>query len=381
MINERLVCTILTLCIFLQNLADGNAENITHANTTRLCRNNCKMSSISFKQLFSLPSNCGSISSFYGCRVEIDVNYTRQTYTVSFSAYKEDDFDMFLVDYDYLVDEALYLTFYRNLFTNTVIFTCLTDDYCADSYVSIVVQQLIDSELILYELLPLYLINSIDNRTITCMNGTVDEMPCYGGFCESITQETVTWSHHTCDYPGELSVLTSVELTSLTTFFLKYEPENPITEHINDNKMTLICNVDLCNSQETRNRGKLILDRYNLAAFDFIRNDTTNTTTKTTTTMTTETLSTTTTTPSIYSSTSQEISTSTATATRSSLSSTTIFSTTQSSPDETSITSNCHQPDISDNDLQPWHIALIVIGVVVVVLFPVLGYLAYKKCK
>ncbi|CAF1137568.1 unnamed protein product [Adineta ricciae] len=273
--NERLTNIILIIYIFSQNFIGGNAQNMTHANTTRLCRNNCKMPSLSFQQSVSIPSNCGSVSSFYGCRVTIDVNYTRRTYSISFSAYEEDTFEMTSVDYDYSVDEALYLMFYRRIFTNTLIFTCLTDDYCADKYVSVVVQQLIDSESILQELLPLYLVNSTDNRTITCKNGTVDEIECYGGFCESITDGTTIWAHHSCNYPSELSVLSTVELTSIMAFFNRYQPENLDSNHINNDRVTLLCNVDLCNSVETRNRGNLILDRYNLAAFGFIKNDTT----------------------------------------------------------------------------------------------------------
>jgi hypothetical protein len=237
------------------------------------------MSAVSIQRPFSIPSNCGSMSSFYGCRVEIKVNYTHNTVNVKFSGHTEDSIEMYLVDYDYSIDEALDLAFYRDIFTTTVIFTCLTQDYCTDEYASVVVQRLIDSKSILYELLPIYLDKSLENRTITCINTTNDEIPCYGGFCESITQETVTtWSHHACGYPSELSVLSTTELTSLTAFFFKYEPENQVTEHVNDNKMTLLCNVDLCNSVETRGLGKLILDRYNEAAFNFSKNDATSTT-------------------------------------------------------------------------------------------------------
>jgi hypothetical protein len=275
----RSVCIILIVCISFRNLTLGSAENITHANTTRLCRNNCKLSSVPFQQPFLLPSNCGSVSSFYGCSVEIDVNYTRHTVTVTFSGHTEDSTEMYLVDYNHSVDIALNLAFYRNIFTSTVIFTCLTQDYCTDQYTSIVVQQLIDSESILYKLLPIYLDKSLDNRTITCINTTNDEIPCYGGYCESITEEIVSdWSFHECGYPSELSVLSTTELTSLTAFFVKYEPENSATDHVNNTRMTLLCNVDLCNSQETRNQGKVILEEYNQAAFDFIKNDTVTTT-------------------------------------------------------------------------------------------------------
>ena len=301
----RSVCIILIVCISLRNLTLGSAENITHTNTTRLCRNNCKLSSIPFQQSFSLPSNCGSVSSFYGCRVEIDVNYTRHTVTVTFSGHKEDSIEMYLFDYNYSVDEALNLAFYRNIFTSTVIFTCLTQDYCTDEYTSVVIQRLINSESVLYKLLPIYLDKSLDNRTITCMNTTNDEIPCYGGYCESITEEIVPWwSYHECGYPSELSALSTTELTSLTAFFVKYEPEMAANDHVNNNKMTLLCNVDLCNSPETRNRGKLILDEYNLAAFDFVKNDTVTTTTEP---LSSTTISQTTITTSIYSSSSQEL--------------------------------------------------------------------------
>ncbi|CAF0830414.1 unnamed protein product [Adineta ricciae] len=352
--NERLTNIILIIYIFSQNFIGGNAQNMTHANTTRLCRNNCKMPSLSFQQSVSIPSNCGSVSSFYGCRVTIDVNYTRRTYSISFSAYEEDTFEMTSVDYDYSVDEALYLMFYRRIFTNTLIFTCLTDDYCADKYVSVVVQQLIDSESILQELLPLYLVNSTDNRTITCKNGTVDEIECYGGFCESITDGTTIWAHHSCNYPSELSVLSTVELTSIMAFFNRYQPENLDSNHINNDRVTLLCNVDLCNSVETRNRGNLILDRYNLAAFGFIKNDTTIATT------TIEMIPSTTTSPSTYSTASPEISNAT---TRS----TTVLPATQSPTSQNTLTSSCTTPETSDNALQPWHIALIVIGSIVLV--------------
>jgi hypothetical protein len=274
----RLQCIILVVCISLQDLIFGNAEIITHANTTRLCRNECEMSSISFQRLFSIATNCGSVSSFYGCRIEIDVNYTRHTVHVKFSGYMEDSIEMYLVDYDYSIDEALNLAFYRNLFRSTVIFTCLTQDYCTDEYASIVIQRLIDSESILYELLPIYLDKSLENRTITCVNTMNDEVECYGGYCESLTYEVASWSYHDCRYPSESSVLSTTELTSLTAFFIEFEPENQLTEHINDNKMTLLCNVDLCNSPETRNLSALILDRYNTAAFDFSKNDTASTT-------------------------------------------------------------------------------------------------------
>ena len=277
--NIHLRCIMLVAYISLQNLPFASAANITHANTTRLCRNECTMSAVSIQRPFLLSSNCGSMCSFYGCRVEIKVNYTGNSVNVKFSGHTEDSNEMYLVDYDYFIDEALNLAFYRDLFTTTVIFTCLTQDYCTDEYASIVVQRLIDSKSILYELLPIYLDKSLENRTITCINTTNDEIPCYGGYCESITQETVTtWSHHACGYPSELSVLSTTELTSLTAFFFKYEPENEISEHINDNKMTLLCNVDLCNSVETRELGKLILDRYNEAAFNFTKNDATSNT-------------------------------------------------------------------------------------------------------
>jgi hypothetical protein len=115
---------------------------------------------------------------------------------------------------------------------------------------------------------------SLDNRTITCINTTNDEIPCYGGYCESITEEIVSeWSFHECRYPSESSVLSTTELTSLTAFFVKYEPENSATDHVNNTRMTLLCNVDLCNSQETRNQGKVILEQYNQAALNFVKND------------------------------------------------------------------------------------------------------------
>jgi hypothetical protein len=216
---------------------------------------------------------------FYGCRVEINIDYTRRNVNVIFSGHMEDSIEMYLVDYDYLIDEALNLAFYRNIFRSIVIFTCLTEDYCTDKYASIVIQRLIDSESILYELLPIYLDKSLENRTITCVNTSNDEVPCYGGFCESITQETVSWwSYHDCGYPSESSALSTTELTSLTAFFFKFEPENPNNDQITDNKMTLLCNVNLCNSQETRNLGKIILDRYNRAAFDLTENGTAPTT-------------------------------------------------------------------------------------------------------
>jgi hypothetical protein len=178
-----------------------------------------------------------------------------------------------------LIEEALDLAFYRNIFTSTVIFTCLTHDHCTDEYTSVVVQRLIDSGTILYELLPLYLDKSLENRTITCLNTSNDEIPCYGGFCQSITQETISWwSYHDCEYPSELSALSSTELTSLTAFFFKFEPENQLNDQVNDNKMTLLCNVDFCNGIETRKLAKLSLDRYNLAVFNFTMNSTTSTT-------------------------------------------------------------------------------------------------------
>ncbi|CAF1089417.1 unnamed protein product [Adineta steineri] len=94
-----------------------------------------------------------------------------------------------------------------------------------------------------------------------------------------MVQETITdWSFHDCVYPAESIVLSTTELTSLTAFFFQYEPENPSTEQVNDHKMVLLCNVDLCNSMETRNRGKLILDRYNEAAFSIFKSNTTTTT-------------------------------------------------------------------------------------------------------
>jgi hypothetical protein len=217
--------------------------------------------------------------SFYGCRVEIEVDYTLHDVNVKFSGHMEDSIEMYLVDYDYSIDEALNLAFYRNIFRSTVIFTCLTQDYCTDKYASIVVQRLIDSASILYELLPIYLDKSLENRTITCVNTSNDEVPCYGGYCESITQESVSWwFYHDCGYPSQSSALSTTELTSLTAFFIEFEPENQPNNQITDNRMTLLCNVDLCNSLETRNLSNLILDRYNRAAFDFTKNDTTPTT-------------------------------------------------------------------------------------------------------
>ncbi|CAF3777584.1 unnamed protein product [Adineta steineri] len=332
----RLMWIVVIGYLYLRNFSFGHAENTTHANTTRLCRNNCKLSSVAFQPSFTLPSDCGSISAFYGCRVEINVNYTRHTFAVTFSGYTENSIEMFEVDYDYFVDEGLNLHFYRNLFDSTVIFTCLTDDHCTDEYASIVIQRLIDSESILYELLPLYLDKSLANRTITCVNDTNDEVPCYGGYCESMIQETITdWSFHDCVYPAESIVLSTTELTSLTAFFFQYEPENPSIEQVNDHKMVLLCNVDLCNSMETRNRGKLILDRYNEAAFSIFKSNTT-TTTMTSLSSTTTTIPQTTSPTSIYSSSSPGLFTSAALTT--------------SSTDENILSSSKVLRDLSENE-------------------------------
>ncbi|CAF1186396.1 unnamed protein product [Adineta ricciae] len=227
----------------------------------------------------------------------------------------------------------------------------------------------IDMTIAQIKLLPLYLVSSMDNRTITCKNGTVDEMECYGGFCESITDGTTTWAHHSCNYPGELSVLSTVELTSITAFFNRYQPENPDSDHINNDKLTLLCNVDLCNSVETRNRGKLILDRYNLAAFDLIKNGTSITAT------TIEMIPSTTTSPSTYSTASPEMSNAT---TRS----TTDLPATQFPTSQNTLTSSFTTPETSDNVLQSWHIALIVIGsIVLAAMFAVSIYFAYRHFK
>ncbi|CAF1069813.1 unnamed protein product [Adineta steineri] len=109
---------------------------------------------------------------------------------------------------------------------------------------------------------------------------STDKKPKDGGYINaSYIHETITdWSFHDCVYPAESIVLSTTELTSLTAFFFQYEPENPSTEQVNDHKMVLLCNVDLCNSMETRNRGKLILDRYNEAAFSIFKSNTTTTT-------------------------------------------------------------------------------------------------------
>ncbi|CAF1068949.1 unnamed protein product [Adineta steineri] len=343
----RLTWIVVIGYLYLRNFILGQAENTTHANTTRLCRNNCRLSSVAFQPSFTLPSDCGSISAFYGCRVEINVNYTRHTFAVTFSGYTENSIEMFEVDYDYFVDEGLNLHFYRNLFDSTVIFTCLTDDQCTDEYASIVIQRLIDSESILYELLPLYLDKSLVNRTITCVNDTNDEVLCYGGYCESMVQETITdWSFHDCVYPAESIVLSTTELTSLTAFFFQYEPENPSTEQVNDHKMVLLCNVDLCNSMETRNRGKLILDRYNEAAFSIFKSNTTTTTMTSSSSLssTTTTIVQTTNPTSIYSSSSPELFTAT------SSSSFTSAALTTSSTDENILSSSKVLRDLSENE-------------------------------
>ncbi|CAF4021725.1 unnamed protein product [Rotaria magnacalcarata] len=207
--------------------------------------------------------------------VEIEVNYTGSTVNLKFSGHMEDSKEMYLVDYDYSIREELNLAFYRNIFTTKVTYICLIQDTCTNEYVSLVVQRLINSKSILYELLPIYLGTSLGNRTITCVNTTNDEIPCYGGYCERITEEIVPWwVYADCRYPSESSVFSTVELTSLTAFFYKFVPENSATNHENYNKMTLLCNVDLCNNLETSNRGKFIIDEYNQAAFDFPVNDT-----------------------------------------------------------------------------------------------------------
>lgn len=258
---------ILILCILSIFVSDSQSVN-----TTRLCRHECNVSNTSFSSQSSsnISSSCGEILLFYACRVTIRIDYTNKKLDVSFYGYDENSLEMYYVDYDYAIDQALEIAFYRNIYLNTVTFTCLTDDLCTDEYTSLVIQRLIDSESILYELLPIFLEKSIENRTIVCVNGSNDEIECFGGYCESMTQASVTtWSYHDCVYPSELSVLSTVELTSLTGYYLKYEPENPTNDQINDEKLTLICNVDLCNSVETRQRGAVIMARYNRAAFSF----------------------------------------------------------------------------------------------------------------
>ena len=138
----------------------------------------------------------------------------------------------------------------------------------------LLIQRLTHSESIAYELLPLYLDRSHENHTITCSNTTGNEISCYGGYCKSISQKPVaSWFSHDCGDPSESSVLSSKELISLTAFFFKFEPANPDENQVNDNKMTLLCNVNSYNSLQTRNKGKLILDEYNRAAFDFVQNN------------------------------------------------------------------------------------------------------------
>ena len=278
--KHRWPFSLLVGFLLVLNFCPNSVNAVGHANTTRLCRHNCRLSSLPFSSTFVVPSQCGQLNSFYGCRVEIEINYTRHSFNIHFTAYTEQSFEMLQVDYDYSVDLALDLAFYRNIFTTTVIFTCLTEDQCTDEYVSIAVKQLIDSESILHELLPIYLDRSLDNRTITCQNTIKDDISCYGGYCKSISIEKDTlWSFEDCEYPSELSVLSSTELTSLTAFFIAFEPENQDDDQVNTKRITLICNVDFCNGEETMEKGKSILNRFNQAAFNFHPNQTTTITT------------------------------------------------------------------------------------------------------
>lgn len=274
---RNLICPFLVAfsCIILTEERLINEYHLIHGATTRLCRSGCRISSIGFDQPFAIPPNCGVVDHFYACQVIIDMNYTRDTFAVNFVAYQEDEIEMYFVDYNFSIDQALYLRFYRGLTENNLIFTCLTEHHCADHYTSEVVPQLISHGSILNQLLPILFDTSLKNQTFDCWNNSDETVPCYGGYCESLTEDISEWSFHDCRYPAESSALSAMELTGLTGIFFHFEPENLENEQVNNVRLTLLCNIGMCNSPETRNRIREILDRFNQAAFNFTTSATT----------------------------------------------------------------------------------------------------------
>ena len=159
---------------------------------------------------------------------------------------------MHLVDYNYSINEPFELDYSTEIFSLPKLFLPVIYQTMVQMNMRyLLIQRLTHSESIAYEILPLYLDRSHENRTITCLNTTGNEISCYGGYCKSISQVTVTsWFSHNCGYPSESSVLSSKELTSLTAFFFKFEPANPEENQVIDNKMTLLCNVNSYNSSQ-----------------------------------------------------------------------------------------------------------------------------------
>ena len=96
-------------------------------------------------------------------------------------------------------------------------------------------------------------------------------------------QRQTLCSHLKTGFPSELSVLSSTELTSLTAFFIEFEPENPTEDQVNMERIRLICNIDFCNGEEMMEKDKSIIGRFSRAAFNFQSAQTTTTTTTTVT--------------------------------------------------------------------------------------------------
>jgi hypothetical protein len=255
-------------------------KSTTDKNTTRLCRDKCSITALAFDQTSSFSSisdACGTVSFFYACRVTININNSLRKVDVGFSGHDENSVEMSTVNFEYAVETALNHAFYRDDSTYSIIFTCLTFNQCADEYTRVILPHISEDLTILSQLPPIFLISSTNERNFTCVDKEDVDVPCNNsGFCESITQDiTPWWIYRNCRYPSASSVFTATELTGVIAIFDEFEPQNQSTDHVNDKRLTLLCNVDLCNSREMVARATLILDEYNQAAFELAKNLTT----------------------------------------------------------------------------------------------------------